>query len=105
VKSWGEALAEHERFLSIAGGDPALAKVVYDNLRRLEEGAGGPAMQELARDVLAGKIGLREAANSGAYAEAFRDLPYEEPVPGGWRSATGDDLTEDDHADTGQQEP
>lgn len=72
-------MAEHERFLGVAGGDPALAKVVYDNLRRLEEGAGGPAMQELARDVLAGRVSLREAANSGAYAEAFRDGPREEP--------------------------
>ena len=98
-------MAEHERFLSIAGGDPALAKVVYDNLRRLEEGAGGPAMQELARDVLAGRISLREAANSGAYAEAFRDLPREDPVPDQWRSATGDDRAEDAHSDTGAHEP
>jgi hypothetical protein len=80
-------LAEHERFLEIAGGDPELAKVVYENLRKLEDGAGGPVMQELARDVLAGRMSLREAANSGKYAEAFRDSanapPWPDPAEGG----------------------
>lgn len=66
-------MAEYEQFLDIAGGDPAVAKLVHESLKALERGAGGPAMQELARDVLAGRIGLREAANSSAYAEAFQE--------------------------------
>ncbi len=89
-------MAEHERFLDIAGGDPELARVVYDNLRRFEEGAGGPAMQQLARDVLAGRISLREAANSGAYADAFRDS-----VPEHGRHADPGEQTPD-RAETGQ---
>lgn len=85
-------MAEHERFLDVAGGDPDLARVVYENLRRLEEGAGGPAMQELAREVLAGRMSLREAANSGAYAEAFRTGPDQHRQPGDGRD---DDPGED----------
>jgi hypothetical protein len=81
-------LAEHERFLEIAGGDPELAKVVYENLRKLEDGAGGPVMQELAREVLAGRMSLREAANSGKYAEAFRDSASAPPP---WPAEAGPD--------------
>jgi hypothetical protein len=66
-------VAGYEQFLDIAGGDRAMAKLLHESLKKLEQGAGGPDMQEMAADVLAGRIGLREAANSSAYAEAFRE--------------------------------
>ncbi|MGV2386300.1 MAG UNVERIFIED_CONTAM: hypothetical protein LOD86_13710 [Thermobifida fusca] len=66
-------MAEYERFLDIAGGDRALAKLLHQSLTHLEQGVGGPALQELARDVLSGRTDLREVANSSAYAEAFQE--------------------------------
>lgn len=66
-------MAEYERFMDIAGGDRAVAKLLHESLSHLERGAGGPAMQELARDVLSGRADLREVANSSAYAGAFQE--------------------------------
>jgi hypothetical protein len=66
-------MADIDAFMEIAGGDRGLAKLLLESLKKLEDGAGGPVMQEMARDVLAGRIGLREAANSSAYADAFQE--------------------------------
>lgn len=53
--------------------DPGLALSVKRSLGRMADGAAGPELQEMARDVLAGRIGLREAASSSAYSAALRE--------------------------------
>lgn len=56
----------------IAGGDDALARILRDQLQRL---VGAPAVdpkwRELARDVLAGRVSLRDAVRSEAYSDLF----------------------------------
>ena len=60
-----------DELTSMAGGDRALARAVQDSLRKLRDGAGGKEMQELARDVLDGRVTLRQVGRSQAYGEAF----------------------------------
>lgn len=55
----------------IAGGDPQRAELLRRSLERLQNGAAGPALQEMARDVLAGRIGLRDATGYAYYQEAL----------------------------------
>ncbi|MFE5870500.1 hypothetical protein ACFQ6V_17905 [Streptomyces roseifaciens] len=65
------------------------ARVLHGMLQRLAAGSGGDALQEMAREVLTGRIGLRDAVRVGTYAEAlgegvralsaaWRALPEEE---------------------------
>ncbi|MFJ4848759.1 MULTISPECIES: hypothetical protein [unclassified Streptomyces] len=52
--------------------DPVRARVLREQLRRLAKGgAGDPVLQEMAAEVLAGRVGLREALRIPAYAEAL----------------------------------
>lgn len=56
----------------IAGGDDALARVLRDQLERLVAApAVHPKWRELARDVLAGRVSLRDAIRSEAYGDLF----------------------------------
>lgn|SRR5690554_6868261 len=64
-------MPEHERFLDIAGGDPALATMLQESLKRLEEGAAGPQLQAFARDVLSGQMHIRDAVAQDDYAAAL----------------------------------
>lgn len=49
----------------------AQVKALEGILRQLEAGVGGELLQEMARDVLAGRVGLREAVTSEAYRDVF----------------------------------
>jgi hypothetical protein len=60
-----------DRGLDEMTGDPALTKQLKVSLQRLRDGAGGPALAELARDVLEGRTTLRDVARSSAYATAM----------------------------------
>ncbi|MEV4739187.1 hypothetical protein [Streptomyces sp. NPDC049555] len=55
------------------GRDKARARVVHDALRQLATGGAGDVLQEMAREVLAGRTGLREALQVGAYADALME--------------------------------
>ncbi|GAA3393340.1 hypothetical protein [Cryptosporangium minutisporangium] len=55
----------------IAGNDPHTAALLRRSLERLREGVGGPALQEMARDVLAGNTTLRSAGSFSFYQEAL----------------------------------
>lgn len=55
----------------MAGGDLGRYQLLRDSLRRLAAGAAGPDLAEMAREVLAGRVTLRQAMNSRAYAEAW----------------------------------
>lgn len=59
-----------EEFLDIAK-DPARARALRKSLQKLAEDGRGGALQEMAREVLAGRIGLREAVQNSAYREAL----------------------------------
>src|SRR5690348_8113189 len=67
----------------IARGDPDRYRLLLESLRRLAEGVAGPDLREMAREVLAGRLTLRRAVLSGAYAEAWR--PHAERLIG-WQA-------------------
>ncbi|GAB7030636.1 hypothetical protein AB0G35_25035 [Streptomyces sp. NPDC021749] len=49
--------------------DPAMARVLRKQLEALADGKGGDVLAEMAREVLSGRIGLRDAVRVGAYEE------------------------------------
>jgi hypothetical protein len=55
----------------IARGDPIMASVLRESLKRLATGASGPLLREMATEVLEGRVSLREAVRSPHYAEAM----------------------------------
>jgi hypothetical protein len=57
----------------IAQGDKALAEVLRISLRQLARGSPNPLLREMAREVLAGRVSLREAATSDQYGRALFD--------------------------------
>lgn len=59
---------DDSEFLDIAP-DPAEARLLRKALQQLADGGAGEALQEMAREVLAGRTGLREAVTIPAYAE------------------------------------
>jgi hypothetical protein len=52
-------------------GNPALTRQLKASLQRLANGLGGPVLAEMARDVLDGRISLRDVTRSYAYADAM----------------------------------
>lgn len=62
--------AEHG-FLEMTG-DPARARRLRRSLEALADRGSDPAVREMAREVLSGRLSLREAANVPAYGEAMR---------------------------------
>lgn len=62
--------AEH-RFAEMTR-DPARARRLRRSLELLAERGQDPAVREMAREVLSGRLSLREAANVPAYGEAMR---------------------------------
>jgi hypothetical protein len=60
-----------DRELDGMTGDPALTTSIRDSLTRLRDGAAGPDLAEMARDLLDGKISLRQVTRSGLYTEAL----------------------------------
>ncbi|MBK3644362.1 hypothetical protein [Streptomyces sp. MBT33] len=60
-----------EEFLDIAK-DPARARALRKSLQRLAD-SRDDTLREMARDVLAGRIGLRQAARNRAYREALSE--------------------------------
>ncbi|MEV5241528.1 hypothetical protein AB0K89_20845 [Streptomyces cinnamoneus] len=78
----------YEEFLA-PGRDREQARVVHKALQHLAKGGAGAVLQEMAREVLSGRVGLREAVRVGAYADAlgehahlarraWEDMPEEE---------------------------
>jgi len=60
-----------EEFLDIAK-DPARARALRKSLQKLA-GSNDETLKEMARDVLAGRVGLREAMRTGVYREALHE--------------------------------
>ncbi|MEV6741678.1 MULTISPECIES: hypothetical protein [unclassified Streptomyces] len=60
-----------EEFLDIAK-DPARARALRKSLQKLA-GSGDETLREMAREVLAGRVGLRQAMRTGAYREALHE--------------------------------
>ncbi|MCO8272865.1 hypothetical protein M1L60_19915 [Actinoplanes sp. TRM 88003] len=79
---------EHlDRQLAEMTDDPRLAKAIEDSLRKLKDGAGGPALAEMADEILSGRSNLRGLAQTSVYAteltgavERFRDWEAETPL-------------------------
>ncbi|MFI7387103.1 hypothetical protein [Streptomyces sp. NPDC049813] len=53
--------------------DPVQQRLLRKALEIFRRGEAGPALKEMAQEVLAGRVGLREAARIPAYAEAVID--------------------------------
>ncbi|GAA0496025.1 hypothetical protein ACFQ2B_24450 [Streptomyces stramineus] len=62
----------YEEFLA-PGRDEEQARDVHRALRRMADGSAGEVLREMAREVLSGRTGLREAMRVGAYADALAD--------------------------------
>ncbi|MEV5748308.1 hypothetical protein AB0L00_10855 [Actinoallomurus sp. NPDC052308] len=64
--------AEYEKELAdITRGDIARTEIMRAALRQLARGSGGPVLQEMAREVLAGRLKLRDAVKTEAYGQAL----------------------------------
>lgn len=59
-------------FLDIAE-DPVEARLLRKSLQQLAGGGAGDALQEMAREVLSGRVGLRDAVGVSAYGEALAE--------------------------------
>jgi hypothetical protein len=57
-----------DRDLDAMTGDPVLTRQLKASLQKLRDGVGGPALAEIAREVLEGRTTLRDVARSSAYA-------------------------------------
>ncbi|MER5937477.1 hypothetical protein ABT121_09180 [Streptomyces sp. NPDC001928] len=57
-----------EEFISVAR-DPAMARLLRKQLESLADGRAGAVLTEMAKEVLSGRIGLREAVRVGAYEQ------------------------------------
>ncbi|WP_338700801.1 hypothetical protein V2W30_27895 [Streptomyces sp. Q6] len=53
--------------------DPVQQRLLRKALEVFQEGGRGSVLQEMAREVLTGRVGLREATRIPAYAEAVID--------------------------------
>ncbi|MET9494915.1 hypothetical protein [Streptomyces sp. NPDC006552] len=53
--------------------DPVQQRLLRKALEVFHRGDSGPVLKEMAREVLAGRVGLREATRIPAYAEAVID--------------------------------
>ncbi len=60
---------EDEEFLSISGGDPAIARLLHMQLTELAQGKGGNILAEMAQEILTGRVDLREAIRTRGYEE------------------------------------
>nr|WP_221375821.1 hypothetical protein [Actinoplanes polyasparticus] len=76
------------RDLEQMAGNPATARAIKSALDRLKNGAAGSDLAEMARDLLDGRIQLRDLGKSSAYAE-----PLTEAVGGfqQWQAALTDE--------------
>lgn len=61
-----------DEFMDVAR-DPEQARQLKKSLQQLADKVNEPILKEFAQEVLAGRVGLREAAASPAYAEALID--------------------------------
>ena len=60
-----------DRELEDMSGSPLLARELKETLRGLRDGAAGPELAEMAREVLNGDLDLRSVARSSVYADQF----------------------------------
>lgn len=58
-------------FLEFTQNDPVSARNLRLTLEKLADGVAGDTTREMAREVLSGRIGLREAVTVPAYSEAL----------------------------------
>ncbi|GAA4610395.1 hypothetical protein BJY16_007822 [Actinoplanes octamycinicus] len=62
-----------ERDIEVTAGSPKVARAVKDGLERLSDGSGGPELQEIARDLLDGRITLGDLTRTRAYSVVLMD--------------------------------
>jgi hypothetical protein len=62
-----------EDLVEIAGGDRARVWLLKGSLRCLADGAGGAELQEMARDVIDGRVDLRAVMLSASYSNAIQE--------------------------------
>ncbi|MEU4156466.1 hypothetical protein [Actinoplanes sp. NPDC026670] len=60
-----------DREIERMAGDPRLVKAVRDSLERLRAGRAGPVMAEMARDLIEGRINLRDVGGSSVYSQGL----------------------------------
>ncbi|MFC7310072.1 hypothetical protein ACFQVC_38370 [Streptomyces monticola] len=87
---------DDSELVEMSQGDPAQARLLKKSLETLAAGHGGDALKEMAREVLSGRAGLRDAANVSAYADQL--IEQAAPMAEKWASlseAERDELAAD----------
>ena len=62
-----------DRDLAGMAGNPRLAEAVKQSLESLRDGTAGPAMADMADEILNGRTDLRSVARSSAYASQLTE--------------------------------
>lgn len=83
---------DDEPLLDVAGGDPALSHRLRDSLKVLSERTDDPEFRRLVADVLAGRRGLRDVAQSPAFASALN--PRVEQFAKRWAESSEEERAE-----------
>lgn len=79
----GDPHIDETEFMEITG-DQAQARELRKALEQLAAGGAGGTLSEMAREVLSGRVGLREAVNITSYSEAI--LEGAKPFETAWNS-------------------
>ncbi|MCM2575847.1 hypothetical protein [Streptomyces meridianus] len=91
---------DESEFLEMTQQDPVQARVLQKSLNHLASGLAGDTLKEMAQDVLAGRISLRDAAQVSAYAE--QAVEHSAPLAEKWASMS--DAEREELAEQGQQQ-
>lgn len=79
--------SEHQKHVDDAefsdvARDPAEARVLRKSLEMISRGGAGDTLKEMAQEVLSGRIGLRQAAQTSGYTDAL--IEKSEPFQQEW---------------------
>lgn len=72
---------DESEFMDVAR-DPAEARALRKSLEMIARGGAGDTMKEMAQEVLTGRLGLRQAAQTSGYTDAF--IEKSEPFQREW---------------------
>ncbi|MFD5855230.1 hypothetical protein [Streptomyces chartreusis] len=67
-----EKQVDDSEFMDVAK-DPAEARALRKALQQIAGGGAGDTLKEMAQDILSGRVGLRQAAQTSGYTDALMD--------------------------------
>jgi hypothetical protein len=76
---------DESEFMDVAR-DPAEARALRKSLEVIARGGAGDTLKEMAQEVLTGRVGLRQAAQTAGYTDAL--ISKSEPFQEEWNGMT-----------------